>query len=150
MRPVKAPRSERVKAAWRCFNRAFTRETRHAFRKPVIHWLCWIFPLLLFGLISSNFSEGTLLDLPVSVVDNDHSPLSKTLIRKLDAGSHAHVQAFGGGLPEAEYRLRTAQDYALLYIPNDFEADVLAGKQPSAVLYYNALFYGAGLYSTQD
>ena len=150
VKPVKAPRSERIKAAWRCFSRAFTRETRHAFRKPVIHWLCWIFPLLLFGLISSNFSEGTLLDLPVSVVDNDHSSLSKTLTRKLDAGSHAHVQAFAGGLPEAEYRLRTAQDYALLYIPDDFEADVLAGKQPSAVLYYNALFYGAGLYSTQD
>ena len=147
---VKAPRSERIKAGWRCFSRAFNREVSFAFRKPVIHWLCWIFPLLLFGLISSNFSEGTLLDLPVSVVDNDHSSLSKTLVRKLDAGSHAHVQAFNGGLQEAEYRLRTAQDYALLYIPTDFEADVLAGKQPSVVLYYNALFYGAGLYSTQD
>jgi len=140
----------RVKAGWRCFIRSFSRETRHAFRKPVIHWLCWIFPLLLFVLISSNFSEGTLLDLPVSVVDNDHSTLSKTLIRKLDAGSHAHVQAFDGGLQEAEHRLRTAQDYALLYIPPDFEADALEGKQPSVVLYYNALFYGAGLYSTQD
>lgn len=140
----------RIKASWRCFSRSFTRETHHAFRQPVIHWLGWIFPLLLFILISSNFSEGTLLDLPVSVVDNDHSTLSKTLTRKLDAGSHAHVQAFDGGLQEAEHRLRTAQDYALLYIPPDFEADALAGKQPSVVLYYNALFYGAGLYSTQD
>jgi ABC-2 type transport system permease protein len=140
----------RVKAGWRCFSRSFTRETRHAFRKPVIHWLGWIFPLLLFVLISSNFSEGTLLDLPVSVVDNDHSTLSKTLTRNLDAGSHAHVQAFDDGLPQAEHRLRTAKDYALLYIPPDFEADALSGKQPSVVLYYNALFYGAGLYSTQD
>src|SRR5471032_2984209 len=106
----------RVKAGWRCFSRSFNRETRDAFRKPVIHWLGWIFPLLLFILISSNFSEGTLLDLPVSVVDNDHSTLSKTLIRKLDAGSHAHVQAFDGGLQEAEHRLRTAQDYALLSV----------------------------------
>lgn len=140
----------RVKAAWRCFSRSFSREVNHAFRRPVIHWLCWCFPLLLFVLIASNFSEGTLLELPVSVVDNDHSPLSQELIRKLDAGSHAHVEAYGGGLPEAEYRLRTAQDYALLYIPPRFEADVLAGRQPSVVLYYNALFYGAGLYSTQD
>ena len=121
----------RVKAGWRCFSRSFNRETRDAFRKPVIHWLGWIFPLLLFILISSNFSEGTLLNLPVSVVDNDHSTLSKTLIRKMDAGSHAHVQTFDGGLQEAEHRLRTAQDYALLYIPPDFEADALEGKQPS-------------------
>lgn len=140
----------RIKAGWRCFSRSFIRETHYAFRKPVIHWLGWIFPLLLFILISSNFSEGTLLNLPVSVVDNDHSTLSKNLIRKLDAGSHAHVQAFNGGLQEAEHRLRTAQDYALLYIPPDFEANALAGRQPNVVLYYNALFYGAGFYSTQD
>ncbi len=84
------------------------------------------------------------------MVDNDHSPLSKNLIRKLDAGSHAHVQAYDGGLDESLRRLRSAQDYALLSIPADFEADALAGNQPSVVLYYNALFYGAGLYSTQD
>ncbi|MBC3251555.1 MAG: ABC transporter permease [Pseudomonadota bacterium] len=141
---------ERVRAGWRCFSHAFSNECRIAFRRPVVHWLGWIFPLILFGLISSNFSEGTLLDLPVSVVDNDHSPLSKNLIRKLDAGSHAHVQAYDGGLDESLRRLRSAQDYALLSIPADFEADALAGNQPSVVLYYNALFYGAGLYSTQD
>ncbi|WP_431224016.1 ABC transporter permease [Serratia sp. L9] len=141
---------ERVRAGWRCFSHAFGNECRIAFRQPVVHWLGWIFPLLLFGLISSNFSEGTLLDLPVSVVDNDHSSLSKNLTRRLDAGSHAHVQAYEGGLPESLRRLRSAQDFALLSIPVDFEADALAGKQPNIVLYYNALFYGAGLYATQD
>lgn len=141
---------DRIQAGWRCFSRYFGQETRSAFRSPVFHWLSWCFPLLLFILISSNFSEGTLLDLPVSVVDNDHSPLSRSLIRKLDAGSHAHVVTYEGGLDEALRRLRSAQDYALLYIPTDFEADALAGRQPSIVLYYNALFYGAGLYSTQD
>ncbi|MGQ6166089.1 hypothetical protein ACUNG5_23870, partial [Serratia sp. IR-2025] len=69
---------ERVRAGWRCFSHAFDKECRVAFRSPVVHWLSWIFPLILFGLISSNFSEGTLLDLPVSVVDSDHSPLSKS------------------------------------------------------------------------
>lgn len=141
---------ERLRAGWRCFSHAFNSECRIAFRSPVIHWLGWLFPLLLFGLIGSNFSEGTLLDLPVSVVDSDHSPLSKSLIRKLDAGSHAHVEAYAGGMDESIRRLRSAQDYALLYVPPDFEANALAGKQPSIVLYYNALFYGAGLYSTQD
>ena len=141
---------ERVRAGWRCFSHAFDAEARVAVRSPVIHWLGWCFPLLLFILISSNFSEGTLLDLPVSVVDNDQSPLSKELTRKLDAGSHARISAYEGGLPEAQKRLRSAQDYAMLYIPVHFESDVLAGKQPSVVMYYNALFYGAGLYSTQD
>jgi ABC-2 type transport system permease protein len=141
---------ERVKAGWRCFSRAFEHEIKVAFHSPVIHWLGWCFPLLLFVLISSNFSEGTLLNLPVSVVDNDHSTLSRTLIRKFDAGSHAQVVVYDGGLDEALHRLRSVQDYALLYFPPDFEANALAGRQPSVVLYYNALFYSAGLYATQD
>jgi len=140
----------RIKAGWRAFSRSFSRETAYAFRRPVIHWLCWCFPLLLFTLIASNFSEGTLLNLPVSVVDNDNSTMSKALVRHLDAGSHAKVQAYDGGLQQALHRLRSGDDYSLLYIPPKFEADVLAGRRPSAVLYYNALFYGAGFYSTQD
>lgn len=47
-----------------------------AIRSPVFHWLSWLFPLILFTLISANFSEGTLLNLPVSAVDYDHSPLA--------------------------------------------------------------------------
>ncbi|CAK9883773.1 MAG: Inner membrane transport permease YhhJ [Candidatus Erwinia impunctatus] len=139
-----------LKPAWHSFWLAFRHEITVSWRKPVIHWLGWCFPLLLFALITSNFSEGTLLNLPVVAVDNDHSTLSKTLIRNLNAGSHAKVEAISGGLSEAESRIRQSQAYAALYIPHDFEADVLAGRQPAVKLYYNALYYGAGLYSTQD
>ncbi|WP_261868386.1 ABC transporter permease [Budvicia aquatica] len=140
----------RLKARWRCFNRSFNVEAKAASRSVVLHWLTWIFPLMLFILISANFSAGTLLELPVAAVDNDNSILSKRLIRDLDAGSHAQVSQYSEGLERALSDLRSANIYALLYIPHNFEADVLAGRQPSAVLYYNALFYGAGLYSTQD
>lgn len=140
----------RLKARWRCFNRSFNVEAKAASRSVVLHWLTWIFPFMLFILISANFSAGTLLELPVAAVDNDNSILSKRLIRDLDAGSHAQVSQYSEGLERALSDLRSANIYALLYIPHNFEADVLAGRQPSPVLYYNALFYGAGLYSTQD
>lgn len=140
----------RLRARWRCFNRSFNIEAKAASRSVVIHWLTWIFPLLLFVLISANFSAGTLLELPVAAVDNDNSILSKRLIRDLNAGSHAQVTQYDGGLERALLNLRSAKVYALLYIPHNFEADVLAGRRPNPVLYYNALFYGAGLYSTQD
>lgn len=132
------------------FWRSSAKEIRNGWRKPAIHWLTWCFPLLLFWLLSSNFSEGTLLDLPVAVVDRDHSPLSQELIRKLDASPHAKLQEWEGGLDAAINKLQTAQAYGLVYIPAKFEQDVLAGRQPEVVFYYNALFYASGLYSTQD
>ncbi|WP_323839402.1 ABC transporter permease [Photorhabdus africana] len=140
----------RSKVAWRGFERAFSQEIRAVIRSPVFHWLSWLFPLMLFVLISANFSEGTLLNLPVSVVDNDQSPLSRHLIRNLDAASHAQIKSYDGGLQESLERLGSAKDYSLLYIPHDFEANALKGHQPTVRMYYNALFYGAGSYSIQD
>lgn len=132
------------------FAQAFNTETRLAVRSWTIHWLGWLWPLLLFTLISGVYKAGTLLDMPVAVVDADHSALSRRIVRELDAGSHAQVETLDGGLQQGLRRIRAADDYALLYIPRDFEADALAGRQPSAVLYYNSLFYSAGYYSTQD
>ncbi|MEC5319451.1 ABC transporter permease [Brenneria populi subsp. brevivirga] len=140
----------RVTVAWRSFSASFREEVKTAKRRPVAHWLLWAFPLLLFVLLGSIFSVGTMQDLPVSAIDNDHSSLSRELIRKLDAGSHARIEPRPGGLAEALQRLRSAQDYGLIAIPVNFEADALAGRQPSVSFYYNALFYGAGFYSTQD
>ncbi|QBH97735.1 ABC transporter permease [Limnobaculum zhutongyuii] len=139
----------RLKAGWRCFNRSFNVEARAGSRSIVLHWLTWIFPLLLFTVISANFSAGTMLDLPVAAVDNDHSTLSRRIIRDLDAGSHAQITQYND-LQQALLDLRSAKIYALLYIPHNFEADVLAARQPTPALYYNGLYYGAGLYSTQD
>jgi len=141
---------ETLSKGLRAFRRAFNKEVRQSARNPAIHWLTWCFPLLLFWLLSSNFSEGTLMNLPVAVVDNDHSQLSRELVRKLDASPHATLTEWQGGLNEALHKLRTAQDYGLLYIPPDFEKHLLAAKQPKVAFYYNALYYGAGLYSTQD
>ncbi|WP_140920091.1 ABC transporter permease [Limnobaculum xujianqingii] len=139
----------RLKAGWRCFNRSFNVEAKAGSRSIVLHWLTWIFPLLLFTVISANFSAGTMLELPVAAVDNDHSTLSRRIIRDLDAGSHAQITQYND-LQQALVALRSAKIYALLYIPHNFEADVLAARQPTPALYYNGLYYGAGLYSTQD
>ncbi|WPA91900.1 ABC transporter permease [Providencia zhijiangensis] len=140
----------KLKFAWHGFEHAFSRETQMAIRSPVFHWLSWLFPLMLFTLISANFSEGTLMDVPVSVVDNNNSPISRQIIRDLDAGPHAEVKAIDGNLVTSIKQLGSAKDYALLYIPKNFEEDILRGRQPELRMYYNALFYASGSYAIQD
>ncbi|RLR63615.1 antibiotic ABC transporter permease, partial [Pseudomonas aeruginosa] len=88
--------------------------------------------------------------LPVSVINNDNSPLSRTLIRDLNAGSHAKLDTLDGNPRTALERLGSAQDYAILTIPRYFENWVLAGKQPTVRMYYNGLYYAAGSYAIQD
>lgn len=126
------------------------KEIKIAFKKPIYHWLCWIFPLLLFTLLNASFSSGTLLNIPVAVVDIDHSPLSTRITRELNAASHAQIKFFEDNLEQAKLALEHGDVYAVLYIPFDLEKNVLAGKSPSVLFLYNALFYASGSYSSQD
>ncbi|UYZ85168.1 ABC transporter permease [Entomomonas sp. E2T0] len=140
----------KVRIYWRCFYRSFHYEVRLASRTFIIHWITWIFPIILYALLAGLFAENTLLDLPVAAVDNDNSQLSRQLIREFDATAHAKIIPYKYGLNPALRDLEQANIYSILYIPVGFEKEVLAGKQPTPELYYNALFYGSGYFSTQD
>ncbi len=71
------------------------------------------------------------MDLPVSVVDDNHSPVSRQIIRDLNAGPHADVKTIDDNLSTSLKRLGSSKDYALLYIPHNFEEDVLRGVSQS-------------------
>lgn len=135
---------------WHRFKDAFNDEIPVIFRRFTFHWLMWILPLIIFVLISSIFYRGVLYDLPVGYVDLDKSALSREIVRNLNAGAHADLVNYDSELADAERDLQKAKIYAILYIPSNFEADVLAGRQPTPMLYYNALYYSAGLYSIMD
>lgn len=135
---------------WQRFKTSFTDEINVIFKHFNYHWLLWILPMIIFFLISSIFSMGVMFDLPVGYIDHDKTPLSRQLIRNLDAGAHAKLINYESDLDSALIHLQDAKAYALLYIPPHFEADVFAGRQPSPVLYYNALYYSAGIYSISD
>lgn len=135
---------------WHRFKEAFNDEIPVIFKRFTFHWLMWILPLIIFVMISSIFYRGVLFDLPVGYVDQDKSTLSREIIRDLNAGAHANLINYDNQLKMAERDLEKAKIYAILYIPPNFEADVLAGRQPTPMLYYNALYYSAGLYSIMD
>ena len=54
--------------------------------------LSWI-PVLLCALLWWTFSAGIARDLPIAVIDNDHSTLSRQLTRWLDASPGVQVAA---------------------------------------------------------
>ncbi|EOT3308953.1 ABC transporter permease, partial [Escherichia coli] len=86
------------------------------------------------------------LDIPVAAVDNDHSHLSKKIMRQLNAASHAQIISYGDDLENAKRALEHGDVYAVLYIPLKFEKNVLSGNSPNVVFLYNALFYASGSY----
>ncbi|KAB8060827.1 ABC transporter permease [Janthinobacterium sp. FT14W] len=101
--------------------------------------LSWI-PVVLCGILWLVFSAGIARDLPIVVIDNDNSTLSRQLTRWLDASPGIEVAAKVASSDEALHQLRERQAFGYLLIPNDFEQKLLGGRQATVQWLYNAQF----------
>ncbi|PHV32817.1 ABC transporter [Janthinobacterium sp. BJB312] len=101
--------------------------------------LSWI-PLVLCGMLWLVFSAGIARDLPIVVIDNDNSTLSRQLTRWLDASPGIAVAAKVASSDEALHRLRERTAFGYLVIPDDFEQKLLGGRQATVQWLYNAQF----------
>ncbi|OEZ81044.1 inner membrane transport permease YbhR [Janthinobacterium sp. HH104] len=101
--------------------------------------LSWI-PVVLCGMLWLVFSAGIARDLPIVVIDNDNSTLSRQLTRWLDASPGIKVAAKVASSDEALHRLRERTAFGYLLIPDDFERKLLGGRQATVQWLYNAQF----------
>ena len=98
---------------------------------------CWL-PLLLFGWMTWLFNGGQVREMPVGLVDLDHSAYSRQLARQLDASSAMRLAAEYASPLAGSDALRAGQIYGLVLIPDDFEKQVRQGRQPTLTVFYNS------------
>ncbi|MCE5265885.1 MAG: ABC transporter permease [Deltaproteobacteria bacterium] len=82
-----------------------------------------------------------LRDVPVVVVDQDGSPLSRKLVRMCDAHPFLRVTGYVGSVPEAESRVREGQIGGLIVIPEGFAREIARGGQATVGLYADAGYF---------
>ena len=118
--------------------------------RPLYALMTLIFPLTAFVIVWAIFWKGVPIDLPVAVNDGDHSALSRQVIRMIDASSTIEVSHRVTD-PESGHRLiREGKAYALIVLQSDFEQDVLSGKAPAIIHYYNNGFLLPGSLIARD
>lgn len=106
------------------FARELSRIRQHA-RYPLA---MFVFPLVSFILIWGLFSEPYPHELPIAVVDLDHSKLSRSLTRAVDASPVIRVAFRAADPVEAKNLMLKGAIYAWLHIPQALERDILEGK----------------------
>lgn len=97
----------------------------------------WMMLLVSLCVMSTIYAHRTVWDLPVAVIDQDHSPASRLLIRQLDAGSKVSTRAYDN-LDEARLDLGWRKLFAVVVIPTDLEKKLLAGKSVTVPVYGDA------------
>lgn len=92
---------------------------------------CLVYPLVC-GYI---YNRELLYDIPVAVVDESKSSLSREYLRKIDATSEVKIQSYCSSMEQAKKMQSVSQVHGIIYIPKDFSYNLNRGEQSVVGVY---------------
>lgn len=81
------------------------------------------------------YNPEVVHDVPVVVVDDSHSSLSREFIRKYDATPDVRVVGYAHDMDESKRMMAQKKCYGIVYLPANFETEVMRGNQGHVSLY---------------
>ncbi len=121
-----------------------TRELRWMRRDRVALFLALGVPIIAFTILSLIFSNAVIRNLRVSVVDADRSPTSLTYVQAIASAPGVSVAERSSDMTSATHAIRSGDAIAAVYIPENFERDLVAGRRPQIVAFYNRQYFTPG------
>ena len=96
----------------------------------------------IYGLLYPQPYLGQLLrDIPIAVVDQDHTELSRDFIQTLDADEAIKVTVRSDTLADAQAALARREVFAIVGIPKDTEQEVLKGNKARIAAFDDAAYF---------
>lgn len=124
---------KRAKSIWNLFRR----EVGMISRDRNLTSILLIAPLFYALFYGSMYLNKTEKDVPVIVVDLDHSITSQKFTRMMDAHQLISVEKIVGDFGYAKKEILTNNAQAIIYIPDRFEADLKTGKGTDIKIFLN-------------
>lgn len=126
------------------------RELAYIARRPIYLFASIGAPLLVTTLLLYMMGSGLPSNMPVAVVDEDHTSTSRALIRSLDAFQSSEVVLQAESMPEALAAMRSGDVYGSLHIPKGLQAHAGSSRQPKLHYYTNSAYLMAGSFVFRD
>ncbi len=95
-------------------------------------------PLFYFFFYGSVYYDKSERDVPVVVVDADHTELSRRITRSLDAHANIAVVAASASLDDAARKLTLGEVQGIVYLPVGFEKNIKARRGAVMKVYVDA------------
>ena len=126
------------------------RELRYLTTRPIYLFAIFGAPLLVTLMLLYMMGGGLPTNMPVAVVDEDHTPTSRALTRSLDAFQSSEVALEAASMPEALDAMRRGEVYAIFHIPSGLQAGAGSARQPKLHYYTNSAYLMAGSFTFRD
>lgn len=132
--------SETIKRLYRIFVRELVIMWRH----PIYAFCTIIFPLIVVAFFTTLMNGGEPVEMPVGVVDQDNTHVSRSMIRQLDGFQTTHVVGHYANMNDAREAIQQNKIYAFLLIPKGTTDKLLNSEQPKISFYYSNVTLVAG------
>lgn len=113
-------------------------------RNPIYGFCIIVFPIAVVIFFTTLMREGEPVKMPVGVVDQDNTVVSREIIRRLDAFQTSNVVAHYPNMNEAREAIQRNEIYAFLLIPKGTTDNLLSNRQPKISFYYSNVTIVAG------
>jgi ABC-2 type transport system permease protein len=113
------------------------RETSRIADSWVLIFTTMIAPVAAFLIIIWLFSDGVVRDLPVAVVDMDHTEFSMHVTRMVDSTPVCKVMYRLSSIEEAKQMMDAGKIDAIVVLPSDLEKKIFNNSTPAVAVYIN-------------
>lgn len=125
------------------FLNIFLDEWARIFGTPRLLLILFGVPLFMFAFYTSLLEQGVPTKLPVAILDQDKSPISRQLGMMLNATSTLDLNTVHNEL-EGQTLVRKNDTYAFIIIPRNFQKNIQKGDYTSVSCYYNGQYLLSG------
>ncbi|MEA1982561.1 MAG: ABC transporter permease [Campylobacterota bacterium] len=102
--------------------------------------LVTLLPLFSFALVIAIFYKGVAVELPIVVVDNDKSELSRELLFNVNASATLNITSHSLNVKDALELVSASKAYGVLVIPPNFQRETLLKSQPKVTAMLNTQY----------
>ena len=110
-------------------------------RRPLYFFSFFLMPLFIFLFLSNMMEDGLPVKVPAAIVDKDGSSLSREISQTLATMQMIDCVATPESYTEARHMMQEGKIFGYFLIPDNYEADLLAGRAPEISFYTNMTYY---------
>lgn len=124
--------------------KTIVRELEIIAHRPIL-WIATLgVPIFTAFFVATVFGSGTMRGLPIGVIDNDFSSVSRSLIRTIDSSPTLSITHHFTNSEEALAAMRAREIYGYVVIPQGLASDMTRGTRATIPYYYHYAFLSVG------
>lgn len=106
-------------------------------RNPIYMLFMVVMPIVAVLFFTTLLSSGQPTEMPVGIVDQDYTPITRRMARLLDAFQTTRIVGQYATVSDARRAVQRGEIYAFLYVPKGTSAKLLASRKPTISFYYS-------------